>query len=72
MERVDKPELPDCLQALKALRHTRYLLIALSDDLAKQQQEPDTRKRNLMPALVIYEMLYYKFACSFSSWRDDM
>lgn len=57
-ERVDKPELRDCLWALKALHHTWYLLIALFDDLAKQQQEADTRKRNLIPVLVIYAMLY--------------
>lgn len=56
-ERVDKPELRDCLRARKALHHTRYLPIALFDDLAKQQQEADTRKRNLIPMLVIYELL---------------
>lgn len=56
MERVDKPELRDCLRAPKALHHTRYLLITLSDDLAKQQQEADTRKRNLIQVRLTYEM----------------
>lgn len=57
-ERVDKPDLRDCLRAPKALHHTRYLLIALFDDLAKQQQEADSRERNLIPVLVIHAILY--------------